>query len=165
VYGATTQQGSNLASRPQVKLASPGSVAFNFDKRGQIILGSIMEEDILLEAAIEAGVEEVDITVRMILIQSVVGIGGDSEVFTLDMRQVDDEEGVSTILVDPGSVAALRDQFGLSGVVCKATRLVNVPKLTVDCSDEDFENNLRVIEALEAIDDVDSVEHNMGDEE
>lgn len=35
----------------------------------------------------------------------------------------------------------------------------------VGCSDEDFEANMRVIEALEALDDVDSVEHNMEDDD
>jgi transcriptional/translational regulatory protein YebC/TACO1 len=36
-----------------------------------------------------------------------------------------------------------------------------VSKAPVECSDEDFDKNMDVIEALEELDDVDSVEHNM----
>ena len=36
-----------------------------------------------------------------------------------------------------------------------------VSKAPVECSDEDFEKNMQIIEALEDLDDVDSVEHNM----
>jgi transcriptional/translational regulatory protein YebC/TACO1 len=39
--------------------------------------------------------------------------------------------------------------------------LVYVSKAPVECSDEDFEKNMDIIEALEELDDVDSVEHNM----
>lgn len=55
----------------------------------------------------------------------------------------------------------LRDALLAKGYDCKSTSIVNIPRLTVPCGDEDFENNMRVIEALEALDDVDSVEHNM----
>lgn len=36
-----------------------------------------------------------------------------------------------------------------------------VSKAPVECNDEDFEKNMNIIEALEELDDVDSVEHNM----
>jgi transcriptional/translational regulatory protein YebC/TACO1 len=39
--------------------------------------------------------------------------------------------------------------------------LVHVSKAPVECSDEDFEKNMSIIDALEELDDVDSVEHNM----
>jgi transcriptional/translational regulatory protein YebC/TACO1 len=39
--------------------------------------------------------------------------------------------------------------------------LVHVSKAPVECSDEDFEKNMDIIDALEELDDVDSVEHNM----
>ena len=39
--------------------------------------------------------------------------------------------------------------------------LVHVSKAPVECTEEDFEKNMEIIEALEELDDVDSVEHNM----
>ena len=39
--------------------------------------------------------------------------------------------------------------------------LAYVSKAPVECSDEDFEKNMDIVEALEDLDDVDSVEHNM----
>ena len=39
--------------------------------------------------------------------------------------------------------------------------LVYVSKAPVECSDEEFEKNMEIIDALEELDDVDSVEHNM----
>ncbi len=62
-------------------------------------------------------------------------------------------------------MSALRELLVEKGLEVRATKLVNLPKLVVDCSDEDFEGNMRVIEALEELDDVDSVEHNVNDEE
>ena len=41
------------------------------------------------------------------------------------------------------------------------TSLVYVSKAPVEVSDEDYEKNMQVIDALEELDDVDSVEHNM----
>jgi transcriptional/translational regulatory protein YebC/TACO1 len=39
--------------------------------------------------------------------------------------------------------------------------LTHVSKAPVECPDEEFEKNMDLIEALEELDDVDSVEHNM----
>jgi transcriptional/translational regulatory protein YebC/TACO1 len=39
--------------------------------------------------------------------------------------------------------------------------LTYVSKAPVECSDEDFEKNMAIVDALEELDDVDSVEHNM----
>lgn len=68
---------------------------------------------------------------------------------------------MTNVYVDPASVSGLRELLLEKGLEVRATKLVNLPKLVVDCSDEDFEGNMRVIEALEELDDVDSVEHNV----
>jgi transcriptional/translational regulatory protein YebC/TACO1 len=39
--------------------------------------------------------------------------------------------------------------------------LAHVSKAPVECTDEDFDKNMNIIDALEELDDVDSVEHNM----
>lgn len=131
---------SNVIKKTDVKLATSGSVAFNFDRKGRIDLAGIVEEDAVLEAALEADVEDVD-------------------------TRVNEEEGVTSVLVDPASVSSLREVFLGKGREIKASLMVNVPKLLMDCSDEDFEGNMSVIEALEELDDVDSVEHNVAMDE
>lgn len=49
---------------------------------------------------------------------------------------------------------------GMGHEKCKMS-LVYVSKAPVECSEADFEKNMQIIEALEELDDVDSVEHNM----
>jgi transcriptional/translational regulatory protein YebC/TACO1 len=39
--------------------------------------------------------------------------------------------------------------------------LAYVSKAPVECSEEEFEKNMVIVDALEELDDVDSVEHNM----
>lgn len=39
--------------------------------------------------------------------------------------------------------------------------LVYVSKAPVECSEGDFEKNMNIVDALEELDDVNSVEHNM----
>jgi transcriptional/translational regulatory protein YebC/TACO1 len=39
--------------------------------------------------------------------------------------------------------------------------LAHIPNALVECSDADIDKNLAAIEALEALEDVDQVEHNM----
>ena len=41
---------------------------------------------------------------------------------------------------------------------------MSLVQLTVEVSYEDFENNMNIIDALEELDDVDSVEHNMSNQ-
>lgn len=79
--------------------------------------------------------------------------------------QPDEAEGITRVVVDPQSVGSLRDVLNGKGLETRSTTLVNIPQVTVECSDEDYESNMRVIEALEALDDVDSVEHNMADDD
>jgi transcriptional/translational regulatory protein YebC/TACO1 len=96
----------------------------------------VVDEDTILEAALEADVEDVE-------------------------SKVNEEEKITSVFVEPASVSNLRDVLAGKGMEIKATLLVYLPKLTVECSDEDFEENMNVIAALEELDDVDSVEHNV----
>lgn len=127
---------SNVIKKTEVKLASSGSVAFNFERRGRLDVDGVVDEDTILEAALEADVEDVE-------------------------SKVNEEEKTTSVFVEPASVSNLRDVLAGKGMEIKATLLVYLPKLTVECSDEDFEENMNVIAALEELDDVDSVEHNV----
>lgn len=131
---------NNVIKKSSVKLGTVGSVSYNFERKGRLDLAGMMDEDSVLEAALEADVEEVD-------------------------TKTNEEENTTSVWVDAASVSGLREVLLERGVEIKASTLVNVPKALVDCSDEDFEGNMNVIEALEELDDVDSVEHNVAMED
>lgn len=125
---------NNVIKRTDVKIASSGSVAFNFVKKGLVEVVGKLDEDQVLEAALEADVDDVD-------------------------TKVNEAEGFTSILVDPTSLGALRDvlQSGPLQAEIRSTRLTSIPMNQVECNDEDYENNANVIEALEELDDVDAV--------
>jgi len=116
-------------------LASTGSVAFNFQKRGCIEVDAVLEDDTALEIALGAGVEDYEL-------------------------EEGEEEGSSRILVLPSETKIMADALEAAGLTPKPY-LANIPTVWVSCSEEHMEGNLNVIELLEALDDVDSVEHNM----
>lgn len=65
------------------------------------------------------------------------------------------------IYVEPTDSSAMAEAIkGMGHTDCKMS-LVYVSKAPVECSEEDFDKNMQIIEALEELDDVDSVEHNM----
>jgi transcriptional/translational regulatory protein YebC/TACO1 len=119
------------------KIAEQGSVLFMYDRKGKIeVPGAVLDEEALLDVAIEAEIED---------FQLVEG----------------DEEGSSVVLVEPSDSAAMLDAIKGMGHEGAKMSLAWISKAPVECSDEDFEKNMNIIEALEDLDDVDSVEHNM----
>ncbi|GKY95519.1 hypothetical protein MPSEU_000513600 [Mayamaea pseudoterrestris] len=117
------------------KMAESGSVLFMYDKRGLIQIPALVDEDVLLEAAIEAGCDDYEMTVE-----------GDMTLLSTDPKEL-------SLMMD--AVKSLGFEEGVS------MRLGHTSKAPVDVSDEDFEKNMQIIDALEDLDDVDSVEHNM----
>lgn len=119
------------------KLAESGSVLFMYDYKGIIVIPSEVDEEELLMAAIDNDVDDMEL------------IEGD-------------EEGTSTVYTDPKETSAMFAAVKAIGLEEGATmRLTHVSKAPVECSEEDFEKNMAIIDALEELDDVDSVEHNM----
>lgn len=125
----------STVNRRNAKIAEQGSVLFMYDRKGKVEVAAALDEEALLNAAIE----------------------GDIEDFLLEEGA---EEGNSVVFVEPTDTAAMAEVIKGMGHECK-TSLVYVSKAPVECSDEDFEKNMQIIEALEDLDDVDSVEHNM----
>lgn len=125
------------------KVAASGSVAFNFARKGRLAINAELSEDDLLELAIEGGCE------------------GDVEREEADVDGRGDSEEVKCVaLTEPTELGLLQAALQEAGHACTG-RLINVPMATVDCSEEDAELNFNLIDKLEEIDDVDSVEHNM----
>jgi YebC/PmpR family DNA-binding regulatory protein len=119
------------------KMAESGSVLFMYDRKGKVdVPDAVVDEEALLDAAIEADIED----------------------FLLEEG---DGEGSSTILVEPTDAAKMLDVVKEMGFEQAKMELCYISKAPVECTDEDFEGNMNIIDALEELDDVDSVEHNM----
>lgn len=119
------------------KMAEQGSVIFMYDLKGKIEVPCVLDEEELLDAAIEAGVEDMEL------------LEGD-------------EEGTSIIYTEPKDTSAMFDAVKSIGKDDGAKMsLAHISKAPVECSEEDFDKNMVIIDALEELDDVDSVEHNM----
>lgn len=114
-------------------IASPGAVAFNFERKGIIeIQKKHAIEDELFLAATEAGAEDFE-------------AAGDMYVIT----------------TDPANLYAVKEAISQLGFKCDEASLEMIPKVYVDCDEEAMKANLALIEWLEQLDDVDVVYHNM----
>jgi transcriptional/translational regulatory protein YebC/TACO1 len=120
-----------------MKIGSPGSVAFNFERKGVIRIGSssVADPDELLLAASEAGAEECEIDPF------------NPEQFLISTK-VEDLHAARVSLAD-------------AGYTIEIFQLEMLPKTTTDLSEHDFDLNFRAMEQLEDLDDVDSVFSNI----
>jgi len=124
-------------------MASSGSVIFNFARKGRLTLTKELDEDTLLELAIEGGVEG-DVTL---------------EEPDPDGRN-DGEEVKCVVLTESGELGVVQSALQEAGYDCSG-ELVHVPTTLIECSEEDSEINYAAIDKLEELDDVTNVEHNM----
>jgi YebC/PmpR family DNA-binding regulatory protein len=113
-------------------LATSGAVAFQFTKQGVIAIKSEgVAEDALLEAALEAGAEDVK---------------NEGEVFE--------------VLTTPTSYLKVKDALTAAGFAIEASEISNLPNNTVPIEGEATQKLLRLIDTLEDNDDVQTVSHN-----
>jgi len=119
------------------KMAEQGSVAFMYDRKGKVTVVGEVDEDTLLEAAMEAGCDDLEIV------------------------EGEDDDGTTIVYTNPSELALMNE--ALSSIEKEVTKseLVYVSKALIECSEEDFEKNMVIIDALDEVDDVDFVEHNM----
>lgn len=114
-------------------IASPGAVAFNFDRKGVIqIPKKDVNEDQLFIDATESGAEDFEV-----------------------------EEDGFVITTDPANLLTVKEKLTNLGYTCEEAELEMVPKVYVDCDLDITKDNLALIEYLEELEDVDAVYHNM----
>lgn len=127
----------SAVGKNNAKMAEQGSVLFMYDRRGKLEVPSVLDEEQLLDAAIEADLEDFELTVG-------------------------DEEGSSVVYVEPKDTSAMADAIkSLGHETGVKMSLIYMTKAPVEVAEDEFEKNMLVIDALEELDDVDSVEHNM----
>ena len=110
-------------------LGTPNSVAWMFEKKGQIYVDATkIDEDALMEKALEAGAE--------------------------DVAREDERFLVST---SPGDFHAVQDALKKAGVEIAEAELAMVPKNTVSIKGDDAKALFKLLEAIEDLDDVQKV--------
>ncbi|MGH7179224.1 MAG: YebC/PmpR family DNA-binding transcriptional regulator, partial [Tepidisphaeraceae bacterium] len=113
-------------------LSTSGSVAFQFSKQGIItITSAAVDEDKLLEIALDAGAEDVK---------------NHGEVFE--------------VITAPTTFLKVKDAIETAGIAVEASEITHVPNNTIPVDADVAQRVLRLIDALEDNDDVQSVSHN-----
>jgi YebC/PmpR family DNA-binding regulatory protein len=112
-------------------LGEPGSVAWVFEKRGEIVVDAERYSEDDLIAAIDAGAEDVAL-----------------------------DESVYEVVTDPAALMAVRETLESSGVEIDSAELTMRPTTRVTVGEEDVPKLMRLIEALEDHDDVQAVHAN-----
>jgi YebC/PmpR family DNA-binding regulatory protein len=116
-------------SRNGGNLGTTGSVAWMFDRRGQITIdGERYDEDTVMEAALEAG--------------------------ALD---VESEEGTHTVYTEVADFHAVQDALRAAGIEWEDAELAMIPKTEVRVEGPDAEQLVKLLELLEELDDVQQV--------
>lgn len=126
----------STVGKRNAKIAESGSVLFMYDRKGMVEVPAVLDEEELLDAAIEANIDD------FLLLEG-------------------DEQSTSIVYVEPSDCANMLGVVNTMGHEEAKMSLAWVTKAPVECTDEDFEKNMQIIEALEELDDVDGVEHNM----
>jgi YebC/PmpR family DNA-binding regulatory protein len=110
-------------------LGTTGSVGWMFDHRGQIVLdASRYDEATVLEAALDAGAEDLEA-----------------------------EEESLTVYTDVGAFHAVQDGLRARALEWESAELAMVPKTTIRVEGKDAEKLIKLLEALEDSDDVQKV--------
>ncbi|MYA96599.1 MAG: YebC/PmpR family DNA-binding transcriptional regulator [Nitrospinae bacterium] len=110
-------------------MAEPNAVAWNFEKKGLfLVLQESVDEETLMELALEAGAE--------------------------DFESSDDFFEIHTA---PDAFESVREALEQSGIPTESAELAMLPKSTVKLEGREAEQMLRLMEALEDNDDVQNV--------
>ncbi|WEV76132.1 YebC/PmpR family DNA-binding transcriptional regulator [Bifidobacterium sp. ESL0800] len=113
-------------------LATSGSVSFNFERKGQIVVPSEgLDYDKLFEIAAEAGADDVK-----------------------------DEGDVYTVITGPEDMVAVREALQKADIDYDSADLVMLPKTEVDLGLEDAQKVSKLIDNLDDLDDVQNIYSN-----
>lgn len=128
----TVAEVRHILSRNGGSLGTSGSVAWQFDRKGQLYVDATRhDEESIMLAALEAGAE--------------------------DVEQDDDTFVIST---DVASFHAVQDALKEQGVVLDQAELAMVPKATVEVTGDEATRLLKLLDALDDADDVQKVYSN-----
>jgi YebC/PmpR family DNA-binding regulatory protein len=125
VRHAFTQCGGNLGT--------DGSVAYMFDRKGQISFAAGVSEDALMEAALEAGADDVEMA----------------------------EDGSALVSTSFSDFHAVNEALNTAGLKAVEAEIAMIPSISAPISDlETAQKVIKLIDMLEDLDDVQEVYHN-----
>jgi YebC/PmpR family DNA-binding regulatory protein len=121
-----------LFERNGGNLAKPGAVAFGFETKGQILIDeSNTEEEVLMELALEAGADDVELT-----------------------------DGIWEVTCQPALIISVKEALEAARLVFESASVTMIPTTTVSCDKSTAERIIRLIDAFEDHDDVQKVYSN-----
>jgi len=113
-------------------LGTDGSVAWQFDRKGQIVIDATKySEDAVFEVAIEAGAEDV---------------AGDAEEFV--------------VTAEPSDFTSVESGLKEAGIETSSAEITRIPKNEVAVAGKDAEKLLKLLDMLDDLDDVQKVHSN-----
>ena len=121
----------NAFSRNGGSTAEPGAVAWQFERKGQVVVPRSVDEEDLMVAALDAGAE--DIT---------------------------DEGDAWRVTTAPGDLHAVRTALDEAGIAVESSDVTMVPQSTIALDADGAKKVLRLIDALDEHDDVQAVHAN-----
>jgi YebC/PmpR family DNA-binding regulatory protein len=125
----TASEVRHLFSKHGGNLGTTGAVAWQFERRGVVLVGGDADEDDVVLTAAEAGADDVE-------------TDGDSVVVT----------------TTPELLSPVREALEVAGLTVESAELAMVPKGTVEIADEGTARKVvRLVEGLEELDDVQEV--------
>jgi len=113
-------------------MGTEGSVAFQFKHCGQSIFAPGLDEDKVMEAALEAGAEDV----------------------------ITDEDGAIEVLTAPSEFEAVRNALEAAGFKPEVAEVTMRAENTIELAGEDAERMQKLLDMIEDLDDVQDVYHN-----
>ena len=113
-------------------LGTDGSVAYLFEKKGQILFAGAGQEDAILEAAIDAGAEEFEVA----------------------------DDGTVENTTPPEDFGRIKDALASAGFEAEGAEVAMIPQTYTDLNDEQSEKVLRLLDLLEDLDDVTNLHTN-----
>ncbi|MDR2082349.1 MAG: YebC/PmpR family DNA-binding transcriptional regulator [Candidatus Ancillula trichonymphae] len=129
-------------SKNNGQLADPGSVSYNFARKGVVIVPADgTTEEAVFKAVLDAGVEEVNEIV-----------GSDAE---------GDSQLQFEIMVEPNSLVSVREALQAAKIDYNSADVVFYPAAQVEVDEVIAQKVLRVLDVLEDLDDVQNVYSNM----
>lgn len=125
----TTPEIRAILERNGGSMGTAGSVAWNFERKGSIAIGGAVDEDQLMEDAIDAGADDVAVN-----------------------------EESATVTTDPSAMMEVREALEKKGYKVTDAENVFVPKTTVTIGDvEKARKMLKLFDLLDSHDDVQNV--------
>ncbi len=113
-------------------LGTDGSVAFQFKHCGQLIFAPGTSEDKVMEAALEAGADDV----------------------------ISDDDGAIEVLTPPTAFSAVKDALEAAGFTAEVAEVTMRPEATIPLEGEDAQRMQKLLDVIEDLDDVQEVFHN-----